>query len=251
MKEWRDEAVIIRLGRFREADIWLRMLLRAGGLRTVFAFGGCRSRRRFCGCLDLLNTLAGRFRLSRRQDCVNLEEATLLRGPAGMRGSWQVMGAAANCLLFVEACGVSAESAPEAFALVEDLRGLLESRPSLSILPLFFRLRLAGAIGQAPGLDRCGLCGGDLGSDARFVVEDGHMICGACYRARHGAWLARSIPVGAAALSCLRLAQQGLPSSWPREVLCAADRQACAAVIDSFVQYHLGLRWDNGAFRRA
>ena len=43
MTEWADSALVLRMGHFREADLWLKMLCRGHGLLTLFAFGGSRS----------------------------------------------------------------------------------------------------------------------------------------------------------------------------------------------------------------
>ena len=125
--EWSDTALVLGVGRFRESDLWLRMLTRRHGIVSAFAFGGSRSRRRFCGCLDVLNSLQCRVRSSKDGRFLNLEEAALLQGPRLLRRNWQRMGLAANCLRFVEAMGVGEDAATEAFLLVEDLRAVLES----------------------------------------------------------------------------------------------------------------------------
>ncbi len=179
--EWSDQAVVLRIGHFRESDLWLKLLCRKRGLLTLFAFGGSRSRRRFCGCLDVLNTLQCRVRVSGRGNFLNLEEAALLSGPQRLRGNWQRMGLAANCLRFVEALGVNEEGAEESFALLQDLCRVLEEQDRLpALLPLFFRLRLAGALGFAPNLAYCGACGAPLTDRALFAVDEGQMRCAAC-----------------------------------------------------------------------
>ena len=158
--EWTDQALVLRMGAFRESDLWLKLLCREHGLLTLFAFGGSRSRRRFCGCLDVLNSLQCRVRSSKDGRFLNLEEAALLQGPRLLRRNWQRMGLAANCLRFVEAMGVGEDAATEAFLLVEDLRAVLEAEKAPPVLlPLYFRLRLAGALGFAPNLGQCGRCG--------------------------------------------------------------------------------------------
>lgn len=249
--EWADQAVVLRIGHFRESDLWLKLLCRGRGLLTLFAFGGSRSRRRFCGCLDVLNTLQCRVKTSGRENFLNLEEAVLLSGPQCLRGNWQRMGLAANCLRFVEALGVNEEGADETFALVEDLRRVLEEEPRLpSLLPLFFRLRLAGALGFAPNLGQCGACGAPLTDRTLFVVDEGQMRCAAC-RAREPVLAARyGVELSMAGLDLLRRVQQEFPSAWPVEDLPSMDRRACARAIDGFVQYHLGLAWEGGYFRR-
>ncbi|MDE5879402.1 MAG: DNA repair protein RecO [Desulfovibrio sp.] len=250
MKEWLDEAVVLRMGHFREADLWLRLLCRGRGALTLFAFGASRSRRRFCGCLDVFNTLQCRVRVSARGDFLNLEEAALLRGPRDLRADWRRMGVATNCLRFLEALGVDGEGAAESFALLEDLREALErGSPVPQLLALFFRLRLAGALGFAPNLGQCGVCGADVGERASFVVDDGLLLCPACRAARPLAETRYCVEVSRRGLDLLRAVQQTFPSAWPAEELPAPERRACARLIDGFVQYHLGLAWENGRFR--
>lgn len=251
MNEWQDEAVVLRMGHFRESDLWLRLLCRGRGALTLFAFGASRSRRRFCGCLDVFNTLQCRVRVSGRGDFLNLEEAALLRAPRSLRADWRRMGLAANCLRFLEALGVDGEAAPESFALLEDLREMLEAgRPVPALLALFFRLRLAGALGFAPNLGQCGLCGAEVEERASFVVDEGLLLCPRCRAERPLAETRYCVEVTRRGLDVLRAVQQTFPSAWPAEALPAPERRACARLIDGFVQYHLGLAWENGRFRR-
>ena len=249
--EWSDQAVVLRIGHFRESDLWLKLLCRKRGLLTLFAFGGSRSRRRFCGCLDVLNTLQCRVRVSGRGNFLNLEEAALLSGPQRLRGNWQRLGLAANCLRFVEALGVNEEGAEESFALLQDLCRVLEEQDRLpALLPLFFRLRLAGALGFAPNLAYCGACGAPLTDRALFAVDEGQMRCAAC-RAKAALPATRyGVELSPAGLDLLRRVQQEFPSAWPVEDGPSPDRRACARAIDGFVQYHLGLAWEGGYFRR-
>ena len=249
MKEWTDQAIVLRMGHFRDADLWLKVLFRHKGLLTVFAFGGSRSRRRFCGCLDILNTLRCYVRTSGRQRFLNLAEAQLLSGPVGLRRNWQRGGIAANCLRFAEALGVNAESAAETFTLMEDLRATLDGAESVpAMLPLFFRLRFAGAQGFAPDLARCSACGAEIDEHVFFRMDEGQLLCQACSRAqRFGRY---AVSLSGRALGTLRQIQTSLPSAWPTGPLPPADRQPLARAIDGFVQYHLGLAWENGYFRR-
>lgn len=248
--EWTDQALVLRMGAFRESDIWLKLLCREHGLLTLFAFGGSRSRRRFCGCLDVLNSLRCRVRSSKDGRFLNLEEAALVRGPRLLRHDWQRMGLAANCLRFVEAMGVSEDAAVETFRLVEDLRDVLEAEKAPpALLPLYFRLRLAGALGFAPNLGHCGRCGRRISEQALFVVDEGQLRCSSCRNSRFE--LERyGVEVPAEGLDLLRHVQQSFPSGWPEGELAPSVRRACARAIDGFVQYHLGLSWEGNYFRR-
>jgi DNA repair protein RecO (recombination protein O) len=248
MIEWADHAMVLRMGRFREADIWLKLLCKRRGMLTLFAFGGSRSKRRFCGCLDVLNTLRCRVSTARNGSFLNLQEAVLLTGPQALRQNWRRMALAANCLRFVEAFDINGEGAAEAFALVEDMRHTLDAGHGLSSLfPLFFRLRLAGAMGFAPRLEKCGVCGSPLTGGALFAVDEGHMRCANCKAERPTRY---GVEVPGKGIDLLRRVQRNFPSAWPAEDPAPIERRACAKAIDGFVQYHLGLTWKNGSFRR-
>ena len=132
----------------------------------------------------------------------------------------------------------------------DDFKRLL---PTISLIdvqrePMDFRLRLAGALGFAPSLDVCGQCGCELNGPGQFVVDEGHVRCPSC-RAEAGP-VRYGVELSADGLDLLRHVQQELPSAWHAEELPPADRRACSRVIDGFVQYHLGLAWEGGFFRR-
>jgi DNA repair protein RecO (recombination protein O) len=247
LKEWADKGFVLRVGRFRETDIWLKTLCKTWGITTLFAFGASRSKKRFCGCLDVLNTLHCHIRAAGNGKFFNLREATLLSGPRQLRGNWQRMGLAANCLRFVEALGVPPENGAEVFELMEDLRCTLENNPRLpALLPLFFRLRMAAASGLAPQMRYCARCGNEHTGEAVFSADEGQTLCPNC-RPRHAAYAAR---LSGAGLALLRHVCQTPPSAWPHEDLPLIERKACAGAIDGFVQYHLGLAFEAGTFRR-
>ena len=152
--EWTDTALVLHVGRFREADLWVRLLAPGQGLVTAFAFGGSKSRRRFTGCLDVFNLIRTRASFSRNGLFLNLQEATLLEGPERLRADWRRQGIAANCIRFVEALGVPPDGAAAGFALTRDVLGLLENAvvaPALT--PLFFSLPVGVGSGLCPGSD--------------------------------------------------------------------------------------------------
>ncbi len=248
MKDVTTQALVLRTGHFREIDIWLKLLLPGSGIQTAFAFGGARSKHRFPGCLDVLNTLNCRLRTSGRGQFLTLEEASLLDGPIRLRSNWSRMGQAANCLRFLEILDVSAENAGEAFALVEGVRRTLESRALVSqLFPLFFRFAMACRVGYAPILSQCGLCGRALGqAPATFQVDDGLMLCAACGEGRRGK---RQVSVSWSLRQLLQRLQQAQPEDW-QDVTSFEDKRACSTLIDGFIQYHLGIVWDRGGFRK-
>lgn len=270
--EWSDTALVLHVGRFRETDMWLRLLSRHRGIFNVFAFGGSRSRRRFCGCLDLLNTVNYRVKSSRNGEFLALQEGVLLRGPQRLRTDWSRLGMAMNCVRFLDALGVTRDGAPAAFALLESTLACLEQdQPPHSLFSLFFRLRLASDQGFAPALDVCAFCGCAVeGEDVTFLMDEGQIRCAHCARQGNGlsedAGMGRSesrggefwgngafryaVALPSAGLDALRTVQREEPSQWGGAQLSLPARRACARAIDGFVQYHLGIAWEEGRFRR-
>ena len=123
----------------------------------------------------------------------------------------------------------------------------LESGDAPSVLfPLFFRLRLAGILGYAPGFDICASCGRPVEGAGRFSVEEARVLCEECASRSRGG----GIVLSAKALDVLRDVQQEYPLSWPASGLSPQDRRQTAQAIDAFVQYHLGFTWERGRFLR-
>lgn len=246
--EWTDTALVLHVGRFRETDMWLRLLSRRRGILSVFAFGGSRSRKRFCGCLDLLNTLSCRVKSTRNGSYLALEEGVLLRGPQRLRSDWTRLGPAMNCVRFLDALGVTRDGAADAFGLLEATLACLEEPcPPHALFPLFFRLRLASDQGFAPALDKCSRCGAKNMERGSFLMDEGQMLCPSCTGKTSSTRYAVDVPPGC--LDILRAVQREAPARW-NVALTPTQRRACATVIDGFVQYHLGIAWENGRFRR-
>ena len=251
--EWTDTALVLSLGRFREIDVWLRLLTRRHGILHAFAFGGSRSRKRFPGCLDMLNLLRIRVDTGRTGQFPTLCEASLLWGPRSLRTGGSRLGMAVNCLRFLEALGLPQDDTGEALTLTQALLALLEEDATVpETLPILFRLRLASAQGYVPAFDRCSACGAPLGSsdagsgtEAFWSVAEGAVRCARCATGRGTRSQGQLTP---AMLRALATVQSAPPECWGHDDLSAHERQDCARYIDEFVQYHLGLVWDRGRF---
>ena len=248
--EWTDTALVLRVGRVRETDLWLRLLTRQRGVLSAFAFGGSRSRRRFAGCLDLLNVIQVRVKSTHGGQYLNLEEGSLLEGPRRLRRDWRRLGILMNCVRFLEAMGVSQDGAEGTFALARAMLRLGEEAEHLhDAMPVLFRLRLAAEQGYAPNFSECGQCGcslGTLSGPFHFQVESGSLLCPHC----SGGQAHRHSLVSGEALAALGTVQTQEPPAWNSLPLDPADWRACARLADGFVQFHLGLSWENGRFRR-
>lgn len=225
--EFSEQVLIVHTGRFREADLWVRFLSPTRGLLTAFAFGGCRSRKRFCGCLDLFNRALLRVKSTRGGQYLSIQEGTLLRGPDRLRRDWPRFGAAVNCLKFLEALGCGPEGAAATHQLVEDVLELLEGDgPVPDMLPVLFRLRLAAEQGYAPRIDACATCGADLThvSGAAFLVQEGAAQCDAC-----APLPGPRVRVEREALDVLRFVQENSPLLWPGVLPPAPGQTAVVA----------------------
>ncbi|MDR0239759.1 MAG: DNA repair protein RecO [Deltaproteobacteria bacterium] len=246
--EWTDKALVLHVGRFREADMWVRLLTRRQGVLTVFAFGGSRSRRRFCGCLDIGNSILCRVKGTRAAGYLALQEASLLQGLRRLRTDGQRLGLAVNCLRFLELLDIQGEEAHGAFTLAEEILRLLEEElPPSPLLALLFRLRIASDQGFAPFLHGCVRCGRQARTEEawQFLLDRGGLFCPDCRATGRYA-----LELAAASLEFLRTVQNSAPFLWDASRLHPAERRQCGRVVDAFVQYHLGIAWEEGRFRR-
>ncbi|MCC8194111.1 MAG: recombination protein O N-terminal domain-containing protein, partial [Deltaproteobacteria bacterium] len=181
--EFTDRVLILRVGRFRETDLWVRFLSPKRGLMSAFAFGGSRSRRRFSGCLDLFNEVFFSVKTTRNGLYNALQEGVLVRAPRKLRDDWHRLGIAANCAKFVEAFGIAPDGAAKAHTALTEMLELLEcDAPPLSNLPLLFRAKIAFDQGYALDVGRCSRCGAALPHfpHAGFSVREGGFFCAAC-----------------------------------------------------------------------
>ena len=248
--EFSEQMLILQVGKFKEADLWIRFLSPTRGILSGFAFGGSRSKRRFTGCLDTFNEVLLRVRSSRRGAYMALQEGVLLRGPVRLRSDWARYGMANNCVKFLQSFGIGPDGADKAHFVLREVLQLLEEAAILPIqLPLFFRARLAFDQGYALDMSACALCGNSLtGRGALFPVEEGHFLCRDC--APHTRVAGRRAELGTEALDILRAMRDTPPSTWSEIPLTSKAGAECARAIEGFIQHHVGLVWENGYFSR-
>ncbi len=248
--EWNDSAIVLQTGKFREADLWLRIFSKKRGLITVFAFGGSRSRRRFCGCLDILNTIACRVKSSANGQYLALVESSLLHGPQKLRHDLSRLGMFTNCIRFLEVLGINQEGSQISYALLQQMVTLFEGQNTPHFLiPIFFRLRIACEQGFAPAWKNCAICHKSLESvNGIFHMNEGICRCEDCNP--KGLSLAYAMKLPVKTLQLLLKVQHDAPENWDINTLDFAQKQTCLKAIDGFVQFHLGITWEEGRFRR-
>ncbi len=245
--EYSEQVIVLQVGRFKEADLWVRFLSSERGVASAFAFGGVRSRRRFVGCLDLFNEVQVRMRSSRNA-CLVLEEGMLVAGPARLRRDAARLGMARNCAEFLPACNLGPDGAAPAYRLFQGILRVLEEADILpSLLPQFFRLRMAFDQGWDVDFASCAHCGKSLdGIGARFWVVPGVLRCPSCPPAEEG----MGFSLRPEALDALRRVRRDAPASWPDIALAPDAGRECGRAIDAFIRLHVGVSWENGRFCR-
>ncbi len=257
MQEFSEKVLVLHVGRFRESDAWVRLFSPSRGVYTAFAFGGCRSRKRFCGCLDSLNEVLFRVKGNRHGTYLCLEEGVLVRSWQSLRHDNKLLGLAVNCIKFTEALLSQPDSCQEAYQLLSETMDVLDAggpgcleqpRESwLQNVPTLFRAALAFSQGYAPRLETCARCGDSLEKPgARFQVEQGYMLCANCAPRDSG----MRLPVSPETLGVARMLGNTAPSRWAGMPLTDTARRELAIMVDHFVRYHLGLAWDRGRFRQ-
>ena len=246
--EFSEQVLFLHLGKFKEADVWVRFLSPTRGLLTAFAFGGVRSRNRFIGCLDIFNEVDVKITSSGRGSYLALHEGILVKGLSRLRTDTLRLGMAANCSSFLQTFGVFPEGAEAAhFLMVQTLRLLEEKDSPPKLLPIFFRARLAFDQGYALDTQRCGICGQGLGQQhARLLLNDGQLACPHCAHPHMG----QQIPCGPQARELLSRIHALSPLDWDALPSSQQAARECARLIDGFVHYHMGIRWENSRFVR-
>ena len=178
-----EKALVLKVGRFKEADCWVRLLTPTRGVFNGFAFGGSRSRRRFVGCLDPLSHVLFTIGSSRRGEYIVLEEGSLLNNFPAVRGDSTKTGVAVNCVKFIEALEIDpGDGEPVYSLLLETLQLLEEVDGNIEFVPWLFRAKLAFDMGFRPDFLTCGICGDPVRNEAgyHFGVEKGQVACPTC-----------------------------------------------------------------------
>ena len=251
--EFTDRVLILRVGRFRETDLWVRFLSPQHGVSSAFAFGGSLSRRRFSGCLDVFNEVIFSIKTARGGKYAALQEGLLVRAPQRLRTDWKRLGLAVNCAKFVESFGISPDSAEKTHALLLETLHVLEEEDEPPVnLPLLFRARIAFDQGYAIALSRCPHCGEQYAASPTlgFHVQEGCFFCAACCSKYVSG---KILPVRHETLDALARVQEYFPSRWRDGIfssLSAAGHRDCARIVEAFIEHHVGLRWDSSRFVR-
>ena len=246
-----EKCLVLKVGRFREADCWVKLLTPTRGVFNGFAFGGSRSRRRFVGCLDPLSHVLFTIGTNKTGAYTVLEEGTLLHNFPAIRKDSARTGLAVNCVKFIEAVEIDPADAKPVYELLLETLYMLEEGGGVEFAPWLFRAKLAFEMGYRPDFLTCGTCGKNVtGEDGyRFGVEKGQVACRACLSdGKPLEGLAR--PISAGVLRVLDWIQQSRPADWLTVSMDSEVKRQAGQLIELFVAYHLGLSWEGGMYKK-
>jgi len=244
--ETTDKVLILKTGKFKENDLWVKFLSASHGVQTAFAFGGSRSRKRFGGCLEVFSQVLFKIESNKTGAYQVLKEGSLMKNYPEIRTNLRKTGLAANCLKFIESAGIEKESSRRVFDLLSETLDVIESSEPDDFFPLFFRAKVAFEQGYKPDFTICSGCGKPLFSakPVVFDIERGVIVCSECDKGRIG----ESVEAGT--VRTLAWIQDTGPSSWITLSLPHEVRQECFSVMDKFMAYHMGLVWEESGFRK-
>ena len=239
MKGFHTRALVLRVVAFGETDRIVHLLTPTWGLVSAIAKGAARSRRRFCGALDLFHVLA--VRLSRRRSAAlaQLESARLLDAMVPLREHPDRFALACYLVELVARVGGGGDA--DAAALFRVARGALEvvaQREVGAELPILLPLRLLDVLGLRPELRCCVRCGRPCDGPGAifFHVAEGGPRCGSC---EGGSEAALAIQLGT-----LRVLDRGLRLPLPyirRLALSPSSRAEGGELVRRFTRFHLGV----------
>lgn len=159
---------------YRDADLVVRLLTPEHGRVAALARSARASKRRYGGALDVGNRLEAQLRRG-RGELWTLESALLVHGRLGVRTD---LGRLSLLAYTVEVAGRLARvdyPEPRLFGLL-DMAGLLidgaTDAPS-TLFRLGFEAKALAFAGLRPALDRCAVCGEDLGPGAVWAMGRG------------------------------------------------------------------------------
>ena len=236
----RDEALILRVMRYRETSKILVALTPVFGKVHLLAKGAREYKRGFGGALEILTRSRLVFYHKRQSELHLLHSASVERPYLRLLSEATAYHLACAALEFVLRVVPDEDPSVEIF---ETLGAFLERADAgASTAEMFwalrvFQFRTVALLGYAPQLACCAVCGEADVSDARFGVAEGGILCPRC-RAQ-----GETRPLAPAALALLQrlVAHAGAGSATAQAdapARAGVDRQA-AEVVECFLRYHV------------
>jgi DNA repair protein RecO (recombination protein O) len=177
----RTPALVARFVDYGEADRICTLLARSHGKVSALARGARRSRRRFGGALSLFVVGEATLRPPRHGELYGLERFDAVEDLASRIAEDVIkLGHGSYLLELTRELWPTAQPEPAAFDLLLAALRALAGGPAAPALLRAYELQLLGAVGLAPALDRCVVCGRPPSGPARVNVARGGVLCQGC-----------------------------------------------------------------------
>ncbi len=249
MKEADTQAVVVRRGPYREADLVVTLVTRDFGKLAALARSGRKSRRRFGAALESYRLLRARLRLGRGM--AHLVEATVLEDYGTLGQSLGRLALAGYFCELVRETLPEEQPEPAVFELlVSGLRLLSEIPPTRTFVRVF-ELRLLDLLGMAPETKRCvapgcGRRADHPDGDWAFSVALGGVVCPDCRRR-----IGRVLPMAGDGIALLqKLSRRSLGEAAHMEEIPRALNDDIQRALEALLLDHIGHPLKSVAFIR-
>lgn len=235
--EINENFIILRKGRFKEVDLWLKVLSPHFGLTTFFAFGGLVSKKRFCGCLDEFNLLYGKIEKSKRKEYLTLKESYLINKFIDLKQNSSKIGAIANITKFLEKIKITPDEYKQVFDLFVNFISIISKVSDISYFPLLFKANLIFNLGYLPLFSYCLHCKKPLLQKHKIVFfsfQEGGFFCVSC-----GLKKGLNFKLDSNIILFLKYISQSKPKDWIQIDINKTFQKACYEIVSRFIEYHL------------
>lgn len=231
MERYQDEAVVLSVVDYGEADRIVTLLTRERGKLSAFAAGARKSKRRFAGALEPSTHLRVQL-VEGRGSMFRLDGADILASFPRLRAELPLIARGLYCVELARELTREHEPQEELYALLVTYLTALDARQAGPTSLIAFELTALAHAGLMPRFDACSLCGGEAGGVPRFDPEHGGVVCQGCsLRSSEG------VRVDPELLRALRALQEG-----GRTPMVALQRQRARELLNLFISHQLGRR---------
>jgi DNA repair protein RecO (recombination protein O) len=231
MALYREQGIVLRTHKLGETDRIVHVLTQGRGKVRAVAKGVRRPGSRFGGRLEPYSLVDLQVYEGRNLDVIN--QAELIAPFAQVRSDFALSACGSTMVEGADRVAQEDErSTPLFLLLLDGLRALSTAPPRPSMVLDAYLLRLASVAGYHPYLDACSACG-TVEGQMIFHIAGGGLLCTRC-AAQGGQQLRPGV---------LGLLRRLVAAPWDAlddPVGDDRDRRRAAALVNSYLTYHLG-----------
>lgn len=182
MNSCRTRGLVLCVNDHGEADKIVTFYSPDLGKVTGIAKGAKRSKQRFVNKLEEFSLLEIFYRPPRRNTLLFISEAELENAFLSLRQNFKRYIVAMYITELVLRFTREHDPDSDIFSLLHWALHSLEAGTDTLQIGAMFHLRLLGAVGYQPILDRCGFCGRNVSAEGSFTLhpESGSLVCNIC-----------------------------------------------------------------------